>query len=100
MTTIREIKKANKDAGQHWFDDSTMEFFGTKLDKEVFEGPGGTFFVTSEKPPHGDRRWSVRVFDPETGGVSTHGQFCGYASRGKARWAARRAAMEVAHAGN
>ena len=69
--TIADIKQANRDAGQHYFDRSTMRFFDSKVETQVYEGPGGVYFVTSEQF-HGSqgsnpRKWTVRQFNPENG---------------------------------
>jgi len=59
----------------HWFDPETMKFFGTRLPKYAYEGPGGTYFVTSEKPPYGPRAYSVRqLVGPSK--IETIGPFC------------------------
>ena len=83
--TIKEIERKT---GGHWWDKSSMRFFGTRVHEAVYEGPGGVFFVTSERPPHGPRRCSVREFvlEPEEGqaphhvkgSIETRGEFCAY----------------------
>lgn len=96
--TIQEIQSQTKG---HWWDKDTMRFFRTRVHEAVYEGPGGVFFVTSEKPPHGDRRCSVRQFvlEPEEGqaphhvkgSVYTRGNFCNhnrYHAHKLAEWAA------------
>lgn len=60
MPTIADIKKANQAIGHHWFDPVTMHFFGTRVSQRVHEGPGGTYFVTSEQPPQGSRCYTIR----------------------------------------
>jgi hypothetical protein len=65
--TVNTIKKHMREQGSHWFDPSSMRFFGTKVLPTVYQGPGGIFFVTSEQPPHGKRACTVRQFDPEDG---------------------------------
>lgn len=49
MTNITEIKRANKAAGLHWFEPETLDFFKSRISGEVYEGPGGVYFVTSER---------------------------------------------------
>lgn len=71
--TIDDIKVAMKHS--HWFDSDTMRFFGTRLSK-VYSGDGGHYFVTSEKPPHGSRAYSVRRFLPDIPTIRTIGEFC------------------------
>ena len=88
--TIHEIERRTKG---HWWDKDTMRFFGTRAHGAVYEGPGGVFFVTSERPPYpyNVRRCSVREFvlEPEEGqapyhvkgSVYTRGEFCAYSRR-------------------
>lgn len=94
---IEHIKKANKDAGYYFFEPDTLRFFKSRISSRVFEGSGGfLFFVTSEEPPHGERRWTVRVFDPETGQCDTAKDqghtFMEFKSWGAAATAAQRTA--------
>jgi len=49
MTDINEIKKRNADAGRFFFAKGTLSFFSSRVNPEVYEGPGGVFFVTSER---------------------------------------------------
>ena len=101
--TVHEIERKTKG---HWWDKDTMRFFGTRVHSAVYEGPGGTFFVTSEQPPHGPRLCSVREFiiedDPSCtnphhakGSIETRGEFCAY-RRYVAHRLARLAASGVA----
>jgi hypothetical protein len=55
--TIRQIKQANRAAGQYWFSPATMRFFKSRVLEGVY---GGRYFVTSEKGPSGVRLYSVR----------------------------------------
>lgn len=87
MPTIDEIKTRNKEVGQHFFDDRTMEFFDSRISAKTF----GNFFVTSECGPSGLRRYTVRVFDPKTGTVDTHGLFQEFDTLREAQLVARRA---------
>jgi hypothetical protein len=90
--TINEIKEAVRAAGSHWFDPGSMRFFGTRVLPEVYQGGGGVFFVTSEQPPHGERQYSVRQFDPDSAGIRTFGEFCAMSKR-QAVTSAKRAAI-------
>src|SRR6266542_1306388 len=73
--TIETIKAKNREAGQHFFDGSTMRFFRSRVEPQTFEGKGGVFLVASEQFVMGDdarpREWTVRSFDPTTGDVRT-----------------------------
>ena len=77
MTTIAEIKEANREAGFFFFQPATMRFFDSRVGRAVYEGPGGIFFLTSEQfhshvdGTSGPRRWTVREFDPKTGKIRT-----------------------------
>jgi len=94
--TINAIKEAMRAEGSHWFDPDSMQFFGSQIDSQVYQGPGGVYFVSSEKPPHDRRKWSVRQFVPEGADIHTLGTFCGYGSLADAREAAREAAGQAA----
>lgn len=77
--TITEIKQANRAAGNHYFEPATMRFFDSRVERRVYSGNGGVYFVTSEQF-HGSqgtapRRWTVRQFHPETGDIDTCGEF-------------------------
>jgi len=55
--TMAEIKAANKAAGRFFFSPDTMRFFESRIEA----GPFNNRFVTSEKPPHEPRRFTVRT---------------------------------------
>lgn len=65
--TVSAIKVANKAIGHHWFDADTMRFFSSRVLRGVI---GGRLFVTSERPPEGEREYRVRIAD-DAGAVST-----------------------------
>jgi len=93
--TIQEMARANKAAGHHWFDAEAIRFFSSRIDRETFRsGPQHWLFVSSEKPPRGERRYSVRVFDSVTGHVDTVGDFMAYGSIVKAKAEAKRLAAQ------
>lgn len=71
MPTIHEIKQRNKEAGQHFFDKSAMDFF----DSRIYKTTHGFHFTTSERGPSGVRRYSVRVIDWDSGAIETVGDF-------------------------
>ncbi len=92
LWTVNAIKDAARAEGSHWFDPSSMRFFGTRVLPEVYQGPGGVYFVTSEQPPHGPRQHSVRSFDPATAKIGTVGELASMTRR-QAVLAAKRAAL-------
>jgi len=78
---ITEIKRANKQAGQHWFSTSTMRFFESRAHPGVY---GGRYFISSEQfiDSRGNadpRRYTIREAAPD-GTVDTVGDFQGFPS--------------------
>lgn len=70
---IEEVKTQNKRKGQHFFDASTMRFFGSRVGYRIY---GGCYFVTSEQDNYGggSRRYTVRVAYA-CGDIDTVGDF-------------------------
>jgi len=93
--TINEIQAEMSAAGSHWWDKGSMRYFGTRAGEQVYHGSGGIYFVTSEKPPHGPRAYSVRQYKPDTHYIDTVGEFCSM-SRAQAHREAARLAGPVA----
>ena len=74
--SMEDIKRANENAGRHFFEPDTMRFFKSRVGDTVFQGIGGIYFVTSEKFDYkSPRNYTVRQFNPETGIVGTDGEF-------------------------
>ena len=74
--TIGDIKRANEDAGQHFFSKGAVDFFNSSTLEKVHEGPGGIYFVTAEKFKREDPpKYTVREFDESSGRVNTRGPF-------------------------
>ena len=92
--TIDEIRRAySPGPGAHWFDPETLRWFRCRLPQYGYRGPGGTFFVSSEKGPRytSPRLYTVRqLVGP--GEIEDVGGFQRYASRSGADKAAKRAA--------
>ena len=71
---INEIIKANESAGLKFFEEGTMNFFGSKIYSKVYEGK---YFITSEKdgPYRGSKRkFTIREAFAD-GSITSHG-FC------------------------
>jgi hypothetical protein len=85
VTSIAELRALNEANGGCWFGKSEMRFFGTRIESGILPG---NRFVTSEQPPHGSRKFSVRSFDAQ-GDIDTVGDFCAYSNRADALLAAR-----------
>ena len=94
--TIADIQRANADAGRYFFQAEAMRFFGSRLCGEPFNGPGGVFFVTSERRPHSTeaRRYTVRRFLPATGDIDSAGPFQAHATAATAKRHAKRLAND------
>lgn len=90
FTTISEVRAANKAAGYHWFDRSSMRFFNTVIESKLY---AGKYFITSDRMRVEDpKRYSIRAVR-EDGGVDTVGSFqdfCKYLTIEDARAAVRR----------
>lgn len=85
--TMLEVQSAHRNKRDiNWFDPEAMKFFRTKLESVGFidEARNRVWFVTSEKPPHGKRQYSIRYMDLKTGWVETEGEFCSISSYAKA----------------
>lgn len=101
---MSDIKRANANAGNHWFDPDTLRFFSSRVSEMVYgafaKGPNtttalGQYFVTSERCGwDSPRLYTVRRFEPSTSEVETaYGHtFQEYASYSGAQKAAKRAA--------
>jgi hypothetical protein len=90
------IKRHDAGAGGHWFERDTMRSFDSRVGDTVYQGPGGIFFVSSERFDSAvPRLYSVRQFRPDAEGgtsIDTVGEFLGYTTRKQAQGAAKRAA--------
>lgn len=75
--TINGIQAAVMGSGSHWFDRDTLRWFRCRVGEKVYQGPGGVYFVTSEKGPfeHSKRAYTVRQFHPQDNGIDTVGEF-------------------------
>ncbi len=69
------IQAANADAGLYWFEPDTLRFFRSRVGYQVYQGPGGIYFVSSEKGPSEIRAFTVRKFNPEDASIDTSGPF-------------------------
>ena len=73
MATIRNAHRG------HWFDRDTLRFFRSRISEEVYQGPGGVFFVSSEQFTSGNysepRRYTVRRFVETDGSIDSATEF-------------------------
>lgn len=80
--TLAQVKEANRESGHCWFSPDTMRFFRTRILGGLV---AGKYFVTSEKPPHGPRKYSIREVKNTQGHIWTVGEFCQYGTARAAR---------------
>ena len=90
---IRHYSPGN---GRHWFDPGTLRYFSCRLPTQAYQTADASraYFVTSEKPPRGNRAYSVRCYSFADRTIATVGGFRAYGSRSGADGAARRAASQ------
>lgn len=99
--TIEQIISANQSRGYHFFDRDTLRFFRSRVDRLVWSGPTGHYFVTSEQHVHEGlgikqpRRYTVRRADDE-GRIHTE-SFQEFETLRAARSAAKRRAEQTEH---
>lgn len=75
---MKQVMKANKDIGHHWFSKDTMRFFNSRVESELIEGK---YFITSEDNFNRDARlYSVRIVNKD-GTIDTVGEFLGYKTK-------------------
>ncbi len=79
--TIGEIRRANRDSGHHWFEPSTLRFFGSRILPTIYYH---RYFISSEQDktidgPAAPRLYTIR-HAADNGSVSTVGNFQAYTS--------------------
>lgn len=87
FATVSDVRAYHEATGSHWFDRSSMRFFGTRIHTKGLL-IAGKYFITSEQPPHGPRGYTVRGVK-ENGDIETEGELCGYRTAARAAQAAR-----------
>jgi len=72
-----ETEYRNRNPRGYWFSPETMRFFRSRVsDRQHWNRKLDRYvFVSSEKPPHGPRAYTVRVMD-RRGEIHTVGPFC------------------------
>lgn len=68
--TIADVRAHNERAGYYFFSRDTMRFFGTRVESVLYKN---NTFITSDFTgfERNKRRYTVRVYNPETGNVTT-----------------------------
>ena len=88
--TIADVRRANREAGQHFFDRDTMRAFGSRVVPGLY---GGRFFVTREREAGEPYVYHVREALPD-GKIQTPA-FSWHSTAEDARDACRKLAREV-----
>lgn len=71
--TMEEVIEAHEAADKHFFDESAMRFFNSKIESELIEGK---YFVTSAYRLENDpKRYTVRKVNADATDISTVGKF-------------------------
>ena len=82
-TSINQIISEAQRAGSHFFDDSTLRFFSSRILPTNY---AGCYFITSERDTYRDsnpRLYTIRKYE---GGlrIETVGNFCQYGTKAQA----------------
>lgn len=85
---MAEVRRANADIGNHWFDADTLRYFRSRVSDHLY---GGRYFVSSERGPGMPRFYSVRRVNDD-GSIDTVGSFGQHVNREGAHRFARRCA--------
>lgn len=91
--SIEDLKKDyyRKTKG-HWFDQSSMKFFNSRISSELFYSPNKEmiYFVSSEQFNRDHARlYSVRSYNVKNGNIDTVGEFQQYNTMAQAKRAAK-----------
>ena len=69
---LPEVKRANKELGNHWFEPGTLRFFNSKMETGIL---AQRYFVTSEyMEDPAEKRYTVRLVNDD-GSIDTVGDF-------------------------
>jgi hypothetical protein len=76
---MHEVRSHARRSGSHWFDADTMRSFGSRIPDHARIGADGrAYFVSSERDTrydgsagawNGERRYTLRAYDPAAGSV-------------------------------
>ena len=84
---MQEAIKKYQSTGKHFFDEDTIEFWGTKLESDLFDN---RCFVTSEDDFYKTKRlFTVRQFSEKYDATETIGEFQQYQTKEEAVEAAK-----------
>lgn len=97
--SIDDVIRVNEDAGQHFFDRSSMRFFRGRVLQDVYAGPAGVWFVTSEQYESSTGQCAARMYTVrrlnEDGSIGGLGEFNTIGTAHRAKKMARLAAAGI-----
>lgn len=79
---MQAVIDANKAAGKHFFDKDTMEFWGSKIESELF--PNNCFVTSEDNFDRSKRLYTIRIFDRATGAIEEASEFQAYSTKEEA----------------
>jgi len=82
---MSDVRRINKEKGMHFFDRDTMRFFSSRIETKNFLIDGKYFITSEQRDMTQRRRYTVRKFNPETGSITTVGDFQQFGSAAEAR---------------
>lgn len=88
MSSWRFIKENNRFSGHSWFSKESMRFFNCDLHDDPVAVDDGYLFISSEQDEiawKGERRFTIRFSDLQSGAISTVGEFGQYQNLDEAR---------------
>ena len=87
FSSVRDVRRANQQAGFHFFDAGSLRFFNSKISRQLY---GGCYFITSERYSDNTARlYTVRKATID-GQIDTVGEFQQYTSSRDARKAIKK----------
>lgn len=78
--TMERLRDLHRGRDVDWFGSDNTRFFQSRYGRTVY---GGRFFTTSERPPGGERKYTVREI-ADNGDVETLGEFYSHNTRAAA----------------
>lgn len=91
-----ECEYRNRQPGGHWFDRDSLRFFRSRIGLEHPLPDGRWLFISSERGPTNERRYTVRVMAVD-GDINDVGEFQAY-TRNTVRAAFKHAIAEAGRA--
>jgi len=81
MKTISDVKRANKEAGNFFFERKTMNFFKSKIESTLLKGK---YFITSEQYKDEPRKYTLREVADDAS-INTVGSFQQFRTKADAK---------------